>query len=285
MSVWEYSDQTRDALLTVMRSRGCVYCGDDLHKFQPVEQREPWGDRKEWRVRVCQTCGWWKIAKIDHLEEGNLYRAFRSAAAGSLRTLDVTDIETPVEEVRNFLLARYEARFDVSPYLFERTVASVFEDMGYRVLVTSRSGDDGIDVFLYGSTDEVIGVQVKRYRASIKVSQIRELLGALVVNRLTRGVFVTTSQFQSGAAKSAASQGAKQVGLSIELIDGATFYEALRITRRAQFTLEDVPTLIERANYTHVNLSGTQHLGIAPDFNAEILRRLPGPGGPQDEWP
>src|SRR3712207_1019555 len=121
MTIWNYASQTKDALLNVMRSVKCVYCDSDLFRFEPLIDEKPWGDANEWRVRVCQTCGWWKITEINHLDEGNLYRAFRGAAAGNLKTLDLTNLDTPLDEVRNFLLARYEPRFNVDPYLFEKT--------------------------------------------------------------------------------------------------------------------------------------------------------------------
>jgi restriction system protein len=190
MNIWNYNVQTRDALLPAMRSSACMFCLSALHHFPTVEDRKPWGDWEEWKVRVCQVCGWWKVEHWSHLEEGNLYIGDRSAAAGSLRHLDLTNVETPLQEVRKFLAAKYTSRFAIDPYLFEKTVGSVFKDLGYEFLVTSRSGDEGIDVLLHRH-DEVIGVQVKRYQTAIKVGQIRELVGALVLKKFTKGMFVT----------------------------------------------------------------------------------------------
>ena len=99
-------------------------------------------------------------------------------------------------------MAKSNARFTIQPRLFEETVASVFRTLGYRAVVTSYSGDDGIDVILENDSGTFLGVQVKRYQDRIKVSQIRELLGALVINGMTRGIFITTSDFQSGAPRS-----------------------------------------------------------------------------------
>jgi restriction endonuclease Mrr len=45
-------------------------------------------------------------------------------------------------------------------------------------------------------------VQVKRYRNAIQVEQIRSLAGAHMAHGMTRGIFVTTSSFQSGAQPS-----------------------------------------------------------------------------------
>ena len=92
------------------------------------------------------------------------------------RNLNLSDLTLPIQEVRDFLTANFESRFTVHPRLFEETVASVFRDLGYEVIVTGYSTDDGIDVILERG-GETIGVQVKRWKNSIKVGQIRELVG------------------------------------------------------------------------------------------------------------
>lgn len=47
-------------------------------------------------------------------------------------------------------------------------------------------------VILDGKGNKTIGVQVKRYKNSIRVSQIREFAGALIENDMTKGIFITT---------------------------------------------------------------------------------------------
>jgi restriction system protein len=132
--------------------------------------------------------------------------------------------------------------------VFEETVASVFRDLGYGARVTAYSGDDGIDVILDGQSDTMIGVQVKRYRNSIQVEQIRSLAGALVLGGLTRGIFVTTSTFQGGADDTA--QRLNTRGYQIELMDATRFFDALKIAQRSQYRSKSDPT----APYTHARL-------------------------------
>ena len=147
--------------------------------------------------------------------------------------MDLADIKVPIEEVRAYLLAKYDARFTLHPRLFEETVASVFRTLGYAADVTAYSHDGGIDVILRKSR-EVIGVQVKRYKNRIKVEQINSLAGALLRSDITKGMFVTTSSFQSGAP-AAASEFEKR-GYQIELIDAARFFDALKLARRRPFS-------------------------------------------------
>lgn len=93
-----------------------------------------------------------------------------------------------------------------------------------RATVTSYSNDGGIDAFLM-KDDETIGVQVKRYGKQIEVEQIRALAGALVLKGLTKGIFVTTSTFRSGAKKAIGEY--KYRGYKIELIDADRFLSML----------------------------------------------------------
>jgi hypothetical protein len=55
--------------------------------------------------------------------------------------------------------------------------------------------------------------------------------GALVENGLTKGLFVSTSDFQPGAVKSARTF-TQLHGRPIELIDAEKFYDALKIAQR-----------------------------------------------------
>jgi restriction system protein len=184
---------------------------------------------------VCKICGWWVLQRRALLSarESQVWEQI-CATSGRLANLDLTDMRVPIEEVRKYLCARYEARFSLHPKKFEEVVASVFSDLGYDSRVTTYSNDGGIDVLLCGSHDRRIGIQVKRYKRTIAVEQIRALLGALVVNNCVAGIFVTTSAFQKGAAILA--QSCRQFR-PIELMDANRFLEALQV---AQFnSLED----------------------------------------------
>lgn len=184
-------------------------------------------------VKSCPRCGWWTVNETNFSNTGELYQELRGAF-GHLRALDLSDISSPIEEVKAFLLAKSDHRFGMNPRLFEETVASVFRALGYSVDVTSYHSDGGIDAILAGPAGERIGVQVKRYRNSIEVEQIRAFTGALLIGDFTKGVFVTTSTFQSGAGKSAAASAAR--GIPIELVDWKRFYESLKIGTRAPYS-------------------------------------------------
>jgi restriction system protein len=186
------------------------------------------------RLFVCPVCGWWKAEARQEIDDWVHLRGHSVVygAAASLRELDLSDISTPINDVRSYLAAKYENRFILHPRLFEETVASVFGNLGYTAEATAYSGDDGIDVILKRA-DETIGIQVKRYRGSVEVEQIRSLAGALLLNGLTRGIFVTTSNFQRGGKTTTEKYAAR--GYEIELLDAERFYDALKIAQREMY--------------------------------------------------
>ncbi len=244
MSIWEYSDRIQDKeLITEGYSlSNCLFCKTQLLLLLEDNQKK---DRKapdyyveDLHAEFCPTCGWWRAGKSVRLRNagGRCSRIPKLGyasygAVAILRNLDLISISTPIEEIRNFLVAKYESRYDVHPRLFEETVASVFRDLDYQAKVTAYSGDGGIDIVLVGKDSSEIGVQVKRYKNSISVEQIRSFTGALVLSGYTKGIFVTTSRFQSGASKTTKLAGLR--GVQIDLLNAERFYDALKITQRA----------------------------------------------------
>lgn len=114
----------------------------------------------------------------------------------------------------------------------EKVVADVYKDLGYHAIATASSGDDGIDVIL---TKEGIriGVQVKRYKDKVQVKELRELAGALVLDGITKGIFVTTSDFTTGAPRTL--HKFQRRGFHIELINGERFLSQLELAQRAMY--------------------------------------------------
>jgi HJR/Mrr/RecB family endonuclease len=103
----------------------------------------------------------------------------------------------------------------LSPLDFERHVAEYYRRCGYRVRLTKRSGDQGIDVIAEGR-DARIGVQVKHYTDAIGNKAVQEVVAGLRFYGCTRGVVVTTSRFTPAAEALARANG-------IELIDGRAY--------------------------------------------------------------
>jgi restriction system protein len=237
MTIWHHEEQYGGDRETAYVET-CLYCQTPLERDREDEQKIEFHEFMNWGmsdkftttaqavIGICPACGWWKYGLGTSV--GGRRPVSYQIKMGSLRRLDLSDITIPLAEARKYLMARFESRYDIHPRLFEDVVGSVFADHGYKARVTAYSGDGGIDVILDagGST---VGVQVKRYKEKIGVDQIRELTGALVIGGHTRGIFVTTSEFQAGAAATASASGAR--GYPIELINARRFYEALKIAQ------------------------------------------------------
>ncbi len=146
----------------------CIYCGTKLTDLPSVASPFPdiMGYPAILDVLYCVVCGWWHLDKVVQKSHDRHYSAY-----GQLKALDVTDISSPVHEVRKYLAAKYDARFAINPIVLEKTVASVFRTLGYVARVTNPSGDWGIDIYLNGPNDSLIGVQVKRWKYAINVEQ------------------------------------------------------------------------------------------------------------------
>ncbi len=243
ITIWQYDELSKHPHKG-LRVAKCVFCDISL-KLLTAEHREthldPAGEWLQtslaWRdaVQVCDSCGWWVVEKSVTNQDihGQVTRIYR--AVPSLKRLALSDVSVPTEELKQYLTRNYHARFEIHPKKYEELVASVFRNAGYHVRVTSYSGDDGIDLFLFDANNkELVGVQVKRYRGKIEAGQIRELAGALILNGLTKGVFVTTSEYQKGAKITA--ERYHDQGVGITLIDAKRFYEKLELATRRPYT-------------------------------------------------
>ncbi len=118
-------------------------------------------------------------------------------------------------EVKNELLEKLK---QIDPYYFEKVILILLKKMGYGEFIeTSKSGDGGIDGII--NEDKLgldkIYIQAKRFNENkVREKDIRNFIGAMSGDT-NKGVFVTTSIFDSGAIEKA-----KNAHHKIILIDG-----------------------------------------------------------------
>ncbi|RDC65691.1 restriction endonuclease [Adhaeribacter pallidiroseus] len=217
-SFWDISAdefiKTFEELKFYMRKETGV--GDETLNLRPDTL-----DDESTTLLLCKICGWWRIQKhLSMWAPAQLWDSY-FGVSGVLKNMDCTKQDIPIKEIRNYLAARYDYRFHIHPKVFEEVVSSVFRSLGYNNYITAYSNDGGIDVVLERPGKELIGIQVKRYKKAIKVEQIRSFLGALMINNMAKGLFVCTSDFQSGCHRISKS-------FAIKLINGQSFYQALK---------------------------------------------------------
>lgn len=230
MSIWIYDNQAEGLRKNIVQTDRCIYCAIEMGKLK--KGTDFYGENNL-DIKVCSQCGWWTVIKSYQEYANSWYGGYSwdksDGAYASLKQLDLTDIDTPLDEVRNFLKIRFDGRFHVNQRLFEYTVASIFKNQKYIPEVTSYHNDGGIDIILHGEGGDRIGVQVKRTKNSITVEQIRAFTGALLYGKLLKGIFVTTSRYQSGAYKLIEDD--LGIGLKIELMDAPRLYDALKLRK------------------------------------------------------
>lgn len=145
--------------------------------------------------------------------------------AGDLTPEDL--IEKGFSELKNSLKTDLLERLhDSNPYYFEKIVLVLFKKMGYGDFQeTKKSGDGGIDGIINQDQlgIEKIYIQSKRYSEDNKVRepQIRNFIGAMSGD-VSKGIFVTTSSFDSSAM-----QKAKNASHKIILIDGSKLVDLM----------------------------------------------------------
>lgn len=112
--------------------------------------------------------------------------------------------------------------YALDPYEFERYVASVFEQKGYRVKLRGGSGDAGVDLIVEdGAFGKRAIVQCKRYRNKIGPDTVRELYGTLLHERAAHAFLVTTAEISDASRDWARHK-------SLTLIDGETLVRIAR---------------------------------------------------------
>ena len=113
---------------------------------------------------------------------------------------------------------------EMSPNFFEKLVLDLLLQMGYggknkdMAMVTPISHDGGVDGII---PEDALGldkiyIQAKRYKdAPVGKQEVQQFVGAIEERKATKGVFITTSKFTSGAIETADKSSKK-----IVLIDG-----------------------------------------------------------------
>lgn len=116
-----------------------------------------------------------------------------------------------------------EQLLTVEPYRFEKVVLDLLFAMGYggsreeAAQVTRKSNDEGIDGIINEDRLglDVIYVQAKRWKGDVGRVEVQNFVGALAGKHATKGIFITTSRFNSNAKEYA-----RMVAQKVILIDG-----------------------------------------------------------------
>ena len=131
----------------------------------------------------------------------------------------------------------------------EKTLAEVFEKIGFKVTLTPSSKDGGKDVILetsFKGQKSVYFVEVKHWRSGKQVgtATMRDFVSVVLKEKVTSGIFVSSSGYVEGA------------------------YKALTVTERRKLVLQGREKVYTLCKTYALALSGLWH---APDHHVDIL--------------
>ena len=120
-----------------------------------------------------------------------------------------------------------ELLLNLPPAGFERLSQRLLREAGFiQVVVTGRSGDEGIDGYGTLQINPLVSFKVlfqcKRYRKSVSSPDVRNFRGAMS-GRADKGIIITTGTFTADARREATRDGVPP----IELIDGEKLVDML----------------------------------------------------------
>ncbi|HEX2080087.1 MAG TPA: restriction endonuclease [Longimicrobium sp.] len=191
-------------------------------------------------VSTCR-CGWWSFVHHETPDAAYEYAtpAYAGHYRGVLRRYDAAvlgGLEAPVATLRR-VLARAPSMIDaLHPRKMEELVGSVFADFfpHCEAVHCGRSHDGGVDLILIVS-DTLIAVQVKhrqRIDRGEPVSAVRDFLGAMLIQGMAHGVFVTTADHFSHDSRKAAHDVVERGAVSsFRLVDRGALFNLLQVTR------------------------------------------------------
>jgi restriction system protein len=174
---------------------------------------------------------------VSFYQEVRKNRRDREGAAAPAEAEDLAD-ETPEErivaahnELNETLMTELLSQLTkVDPFRFEQIVLDLLGAMGYggsfkeAVTLTQKTADEGIDGVINQDRLglDVVYVQAKRWKGNVGREAIQNFVGALTGKRASKGVFITTSGFNSNAIAYAANLPQKVI-----LMDGRRLAELM----------------------------------------------------------
>ena len=206
--------------MELLARRTCPYCSARVRRNERSAQT------------ACPLCGW-KLEYEDYEDwsDGLMEKEFYTWES-VLRKFKISSSRVALVELGTHLRRHFSDIYRVPSYRFEELVGDVFQRIGYRIEMTKKSRDGGVDLFLLSGTGDRLGiVQCKRYRQDrrVGISVISELLGTQLVFDVKTAILVTTSTFTQPARSRALAPGVRRHGFEVDLWDASDLLRALKV--------------------------------------------------------
>jgi len=244
----------------------CSFCATKLEKIENEELKEDM--HRDYCLWYCDKCCFW---------QARIYSAFNAcmpppdnwAYISKLREFDTKLPEGCSEELALYIRRHPNFLYSCNPTRFEKFVADVFRAnyTNAEVLHIGRPNDGGVDVLLIDTEKKEWVIQVKRRgspNSSEGVSTIRDILGAMVVRGVSRGIVVSTAARFSPKAKLAADAAmAEPYCMTVKLVDESIFNKMLDPVLPDRPWLNPISEVdVEIANYLADQIPSDQQLSL-----------------------
>lgn len=190
------------------------------------------------RLHLCNSCGWWQLNlegefELNGKKQVALWWELHHAI---LVHIDISSNDAAIEDLKTHLARCWDDRKYISDHKAEDLVAGILKDHYkcdiHRVTANANSADGGIDLFLVEDNGKIhSAVQVKRRinRSVEAVKEVRDFVGALLLEGLEKGIFVTTAKrYSTPAQRIPKNPNLAKHKLELELIDGEKLLDLLR---------------------------------------------------------
>ena len=205
----------------------CPYCSTKLLKVKnQILQQNSCRDYCLW---YCQNCRFWQARLYSDPYLACMPPPDHWAYLSKLRKFNKNLPEGCSEELAVYIRAHPNLLYSFDPTHFEKFVADVFRAnyVNAEVLHVGKPNDGGVDVLLIDAEREQWLIQVKHRETpdiAERVSTIRDILGAMVVKGIGRGIVVSTAnRFSPHAIQAAAKARVGPYGMTVQLVDSGIF--------------------------------------------------------------
>lgn len=246
-----YTDSGDDEIGLMMRSSFksglcpiCV-CETSIYQHIPEDQAPPPEPYQHYAIMhpvmlVCGKCGWWQSKAIcvtrshpslPKYKGGNSEWAYSYHPV--IERVDITSNKVAIADIRQHLLRNWEDRKLISAGKAESLVESLLKEHLKCDVFSSTANvnkpDGGMDLFVAHENGEVkAAVQVKRRitKDVEPVTEVRNFVGALAIENIQKGIFVTTAERYSSVARDVPEKLNNR--LELELISGNELFDILK---------------------------------------------------------
>lgn len=176
----------------------------------------------------CDKCGWWEIERI-YQDGGVAHEVYYEAVhhQAIAKRLNIKNSTAPTNALIELLKKSPGVIYGLNKRKMEEVVQHVFSSFyDCDVKHCGKSHDGGVDLVMI-SSDEPTLIQVKCRESKYSVepiSQIRDFLGAMWINKARKGIYVTTADHYSSSCTKTINQMISDNTLkSFEMIDFERF--------------------------------------------------------------